>query len=312
MIIRKLTKAIRKYRWSFPTAEGVRLRWHIGQPNFGDDLNPYFFERLLEKPIRFSSKSKSHLLGIGSIFNTSCRDSIVVGSGLLAADMAPRTIARRIISLRGHLTAEVFGCDPGHYGDPAVLTARLFPQSTSPTYRLGVIPHHSQAKQWLATIKTDSLNGLHRSRYRRNARRNAKKSAEKLPKQDVLYIDPRWHPLRVIEAITLCQGILSQSLHGLIIADAYSIPNAWITPATTMTGKEFKFADYYSTTSAPKRAIGPESLKTLIDSTSLPLFVSPYRFDLGVYQQYLKSEIFRELLSDQGNPLQQENLTAAS
>ena len=43
-----------------------------------------------------------------------------------------------------------------------------------------------------------------------------------------------------LDAITSCNHILSTSLHGLILADAYGIPNAWLI-ADTGFGKEHKF-----------------------------------------------------------------------
>ncbi|HBJ38236.1 MAG TPA: hypothetical protein DDZ51_26475 [Planctomycetaceae bacterium] len=294
MITRKLTKAIRKYRWSLPSAGSVPLRWHIGRPNFGDDLNPYFFGKLLSDSVHFANQARRHLLGIGSIVNTVNAGSIVVGSGLLSPEMNPKLSAMRIISLRGYRTAESIGYDPGYYGDPALLVARLFPQSIQPTYRLGLIPHHSQAKQWRPLVKSGS-NGTFAHSFGINARNHdAKVMGESRSRQDVLYIDPSWHPLRVIDSIRSCQGILSQSLHGLIIADAYGIPNGWLSPDPQMEGGEFKFEDYYSTTNAPKHSMQTDSIRKYLDAKDLPLFVSPYRFDLADYQSFLVSEIKRE------------------
>jgi len=287
-----------------PSARCVPLRWHIGQPNFGDDLNPYFFEKLLSEPVRFTNQARRHLLGIGSIVNTVNAGSIVVGSGLLSPEMTPKLTAMRIISLRGFRTAESIGYDPGHYGDPALLVARLFPQSIEPTYRLGLIPHHSQAKQWKPLVKS-GLNGMFSHSFGMGSEnQDAKEIAEGRSRQDVLYIDPSWHPLRVIESIRSCQGILSQSLHGLIIADAYGIPNGWLSPAPQMKGGDFKFADYYSTTKDPKHSMQADSIKKLLDAKDLPLFVSPYRFSLADYQRFLVSAIKRELAI--------ENVTAPS
>lgn len=295
MLIRKLTKTLRKYRWSLPVAGSVPLRWHIGQPNFGDDLNPYFFEKLLDEPVRFANRTRRHLLGIGSILNTVSADSIVVGSGLLSREMTPKLPARRIISVRGFLTAESLGYHPGHVGDPAILVARLFPRSIQPTYRLGLIPHHSQSKQWKQLIKSDSKGKSQHSLRISSGNQTENEFSERLLRQDVLCIDPSWHPLRVIDSISRCQGILSQSLHGLIIADAYGIPNGWLAPAAQMNGGDFKFVDYYSTTREPKRSMQTDSIKKFLAARDLPLFVSPYRFDLAGYQTFLTSEIKREL-----------------
>jgi len=312
MIIRKVTKVIRKFRWSLPTTGSVPLRWHVGQPNFGDDMNPYFFEKLIETPIRLASQGQPHLLGIGSILNTANRESIIIGCGLLSADMAPKAIPKRIISLRGFLTAESIDYDPGHYGDPALLTASLFPRSGKPAYRLGLIPHHSQTKRWKTIFDNDFINDSQDMLRFPAGGKSTKDFANSLLKKDVLYIDPGWSPLRVINAIAQCEGILSQSLHGLIIADAYGIPNGWLAPAPTMPGFDFKFADYYSTTMAPKCAIPINSIQRLIESKHLPLHVSPFRFDLPDYERYLKNEIIQESFAGQSDRSRKSMFLAAA
>ena len=49
-----------------------------------------------------------------------------------------------------------------------------------------------------------------------------------------------------IDKILSCEVILSSSLHGIIIADAYAIPNQWSTFTDKIAeGAEFKFHDYF-------------------------------------------------------------------
>jgi pyruvyltransferase len=54
-----------------------------------------------------------------------------------------------------------------------------------------------------------------------------------------------------LEELNSCEYIFSESLHGLIIADAYGIKNAWIKMGGDV-GDGFKYRDYYSTTINPQ------------------------------------------------------------
>src|SRR5699024_8231752 len=44
-----------------------------------------------------------------------------------------------------------------------------------------------------------------------------------------------------------CDVVISQSLHGLIFADAMNIPNVWMELGPIHSGGAFKFYDYFST-----------------------------------------------------------------
>lgn len=48
----------------------------------------------------------------------------------------------------------------------------------------------------------------------------------------------------VIEQINSCQSIVSSSLHGLIVSDAYRIPNVRIVLSDNIVGGDFKYKDY--------------------------------------------------------------------
>ena len=54
-----------------------------------------------------------------------------------------------------------------------------------------------------------------------------------------------------ISQLTECQFILSSSLHGLIMADSFGIPNQWMVLSDKVEGKNFKFYDYYSVFDMP-------------------------------------------------------------
>jgi len=48
----------------------------------------------------------------------------------------------------------------------------------------------------------------------------------------------------ICELISACDVIVSSSLHGLIVADAYVVPSRWVAPENSIKGDGFKFRDY--------------------------------------------------------------------
>ena len=48
----------------------------------------------------------------------------------------------------------------------------------------------------------------------------------------------------VVREIASCAHVISQSLHGLITADAYGIPNTWLDPMGIHGAAMLKFHDY--------------------------------------------------------------------
>ena len=110
-------------------------------------------------------------------------------------------------------------------GDPALLTPRYFRPQPAKTHRYGIIPHLSDH---------DLVDGL---------LRQGGDSAKLL--------EVRQNPESFITGMMSCEVILSSSLHGLILADAYGIPNVWAVFSNRLCGGTFKFEDYYTTTDNP-------------------------------------------------------------
>ncbi|MFS1001607.1 polysaccharide pyruvyl transferase family protein [Enterococcus casseliflavus] len=59
-------------------------------------------------------------------------------------------------------------------------------------------------------------------------------------------IDLGEDPYEVVRKIGECDYIISSSLHGLIVADSFNVPNIRVTKTNKMFGDGFKFDDYYS------------------------------------------------------------------
>jgi hypothetical protein len=85
-------------------------------------------------------------------------------------------------------------------------------------------------------------------------------------------IDVRREPEAVFRDVAACESILSSSLHGLITADSFGIPSAWIELSSKVLGDGFKFRDYFSSIGIrhePCKLDGGESVPDLRTLTRL-------------------------------------------
>ena len=219
----KLVRNSRKRRWRSRGERAVPLRWFTGRPNFGDDANPHLFQLLGGNVgIRLAGKSEPHFLGMGSILRQAGPRSVVLGSGFISArDRLSLPRYRRIVAVRGQKTLRDLSLPEGDalLGDPMVLIDLLLERPSGRNSEIGLVPHESNMRQY---------GKRYSGRFR--------------------VIDPRKEPMEVVEEIARCGAVISQSLHGLIVADAMEVPNVWLEP-DGMVGGKYKFEDYFTTVS---------------------------------------------------------------
>lgn len=208
-------------------------RDRVMHANFGDDINFYLIKALTGKRIfnyrnvYFQGKDENFLC-IGSIINACSNSNAVIwGSGLMYGDRILEQIPKRVTAVRGEKTRQILieqGIDcPEVYGDPALLLPIIYTPQCKKKYKFGLIPHYidessegvANVTQALADCKVISMAN---------------------------YTD--WHS--VIDSICECECIVSSSLHGMIISDAYGIPNVWIEFSKNIEGDRFKYYDYFS------------------------------------------------------------------
>jgi len=227
--------ASRRYRHSFdvrahenhiPDDARVPMMWweHPHPGNLGDIIGPYIVEAITGIPPRYVSKSP-RLLSVGSIIKWARAGDMVWGSG--ASDLK-QTINpdARYHAVRGPLTRGMIldaGADcPEVYGDPAWLLPEIFDaRNVTKTHRLGLIRHFSHADRTLE-VAPDVLNI--------DIIRSSREDIE-----------------RFLTDLNRCEAIVSTSLHGGIIANAYGIPACFATDtasARQIHGDGMKFRDY--------------------------------------------------------------------
>tara|TARA_B110000977_G_C11089774_1_gene496267 strand:- start:4988 stop:5824 length:837 start_codon:yes stop_codon:yes gene_type:complete len=199
--------------------------------NIGDSMVPYILEKTnalnylkIENRLQNQlSSSGSVLFSIGSVLQWANKRSVVWGSGLISKDSKPKGLPR-LLAVRGKKTREVL---EGSYsvdlsgivlGDPGLLISKYYSPKNSKDYKYGIVLHYVDKRlSWL------------------------------FERDDVLIIDIETTNIELFcDCINRCENILSSSLHGLVIADSYSIPNAWIKLSDNIFGDDFKFYDYFS------------------------------------------------------------------
>lgn len=202
--------------------------------NLGDDLNFYMLGVLARKKImNFNSMRRfrlpiTHYTCIGSVYEW-CVDSssIVWGTGSMYGGSKKMSSPKEIHAVRGPLTRKVLlenaiPC-PEVFGDPALLLPLVYSPQVRKKYKVGIIPHF---------VDYDLS--------------NVRAFCEKY-KDEVLLIRMQGYSdwKKVIEDICSCEKIISSSLHGLIISDAFNIPNVWILLSDNVKGNNFKYLDYF-------------------------------------------------------------------
>jgi pyruvyltransferase len=195
--------------------------------NFGDYLSLKIVERILDGPVTISKKrappGQRKFLALGSLLFAANDHDIVWGSGTNnkrseKSDYNFTTLDVRAV--RGPLTREFlmekYGIPcPEIYGDPALLLPYLFPEfkkSENPDYDYVVIVHYND----LSFFPKDA-------------------------EGRIVYATEQWNV--VIKKILNCQFVISSSLHGIIVAEAFGIPARLL----RINEKEplIKYADYY-------------------------------------------------------------------
>ncbi len=261
----------------------VPLMWCQGH-NWGDALSPVLVGLLSGKTVAHQDGlHHNRYLAIGSVLGGANERAEVWGSGFIRAGEATIGRPRKIHAVRGPLSRDALmsqGIDcPEVFGDPALLLPRFFNPVIEKQFSVGIIPHYiDKAHPWLNMQASSPL---------------------------VRIIDIESGIQDFVKAVKSCEKILSSSLHGLICADSYGVPNAWIRLSDNVIGGEFKFEDYY-------RAIGAHpAIPMNVDATttlnSLTQRTVKHELDIDLRKlvlacPFLRPDLRAEILDSSGGP----------
>lgn len=207
----------------FNRVKPVKAYYWNTRPNFGDQLAPLILNRFADVQCEWDTVSRAKVVSVGSVLEhvPPLWDGYIVGTGKLYEESRVHLYGSgtNVLALRGPLTKRFYHGDCA-IGDPGLLADELLPAQDR-IYDLGIVPHWSDDK--LATdrrFQSDDWSSV--------------------------IIDTTADPMAVIRCIGQCKKIVSSSLHGLIVADAFGIPRRFeYTPRFDHEGGVFKFRDYH-------------------------------------------------------------------
>ena len=194
--------------------------------NWGDYASPIIISLLTGRKIQHYHvkdiiRGNSYAV-MGSIMELLINSNTTIwGTGFMFLHGRLKIVPKQICAVRGPLTRNIvlkhgINC-PAIYGDPSLLFPRVYDKYVSKKYTLGIVPHYADKNNpWLQSI-TD---------------------------KNIKIIDICSETFKFIDEIRECEYIISSSLHGIVISDAYGIPNRWVKLSDKICGGTFKFIDY--------------------------------------------------------------------
>ena len=259
-----------RFPWNAIDKENqVFLSYDNHRNNLGDILSPIIARHYGSKKVKRISKRNcrkfEHYFMIGSILQRCTSKSIIWGSGLISETAQCNEMPKKVLAVRGPLTREKLiaqGIEcPEIYGDPALLLPEIYPDlKRKKQYKLGIIPHFKDKNDpWLKQYFLDD------------------------PSVKIIDIQNKY-PMKVVDEMLSCEKIVSSSLHGIIIGDAYGIPSVWIEFEHPFEDGHFKFQDYF--TSVGRTVKGPVKFSEFKKLDEILKVFEPY--EIEIYLEMLK------------------------
>jgi len=270
-------------------SKDVLFYWFLAPiPNFGDCITPYIVNKICnfepEKSINpITNKDSIVLMATGSIMRLSNVNTFIWGSGI--RDIKQNIKASKLIrAVRGPLTRKrllEINCEcPPIYGDPGLILPLIYSPIVEKIYSLGFMPHISQYSKVYNMYKDE---------------------------KDIIIIDLRTSDIEsVINKMLTCKKIVSSSLHGIIVSNAYDIPVKWIKYDDNIQGDDTKYYDYFNSIDRPNEtfinAVGYKklSINVLLNKTNsykikfnINKFIDSSFFDLkkNIIKKYIRYQL---------------------
>jgi autotransporter strand-loop-strand O-heptosyltransferase len=246
----------------------------ISSKNWGDIISHEIIEKLsgkefpLENLMHFDENAiipfkDGKLLCAGSTMRFSMENDYVWGAGCIK-ELEVGEGVKKIYAVRGPLTRNELlnvGRDcPEIYGDPGLLFPLIYNPDITPKYEYGIIPHF---------IDFEDSDVVELLKY--------------LESIGFKIINITAGLYEFIDELKQVKNVISSSLHGIIAADAYGIPNARIKLTNDITGGDFKYYDYLMSvkrTPKPTEIMNLKNFKSLFKKLSFEVGDTSIKNDL--------------------------------
>jgi succinoglycan biosynthesis protein ExoV len=197
-----------------------------GERNFGDELGPWLWRRLL--PDAFDDDDRELFVGIGTLLNNKlprARRTVVFGAGYGYGELPLIDSTWHIYCVRGPFTAQVLNLPPSlGVTDPGVLVGSmdLPAEPRHVAHEFAYMPHWSFAcDEWRHVCDQIGFS----------------------------YIDPRADVDTVLAQIRGTKVLIAEAMHGAIVADALRVP--WIPVWNDPAIYHFKWRDWCASLGLP-------------------------------------------------------------
>jgi len=213
-----------------PVSRGVVLERFRRRDNVGDYIAEVIFDWMLKrKGLDAASGKNAHLFTVGSILGFSAANGVVWGSGVLEAWKASQITMHRgfvrydIRAVRGPITRDIltaagYKCWYVPFGDPGILMPLI-------------VQKPKQEKKYKYCVVNHFVN----------------ENSHQDEGEDTLTVSAGTNDYEgFIRSICSAEKVISSSLHGIILAEAYHIPVIWLMEKTEISA--MKFYDYYFST----------------------------------------------------------------
>lgn len=199
----------------------ILANWCLSN-NVGDSLTPYLIEKISGKQCIYATPDSPSLkyVIVGSILNWDIMNAVFWGAGI--ANITDFVGLKDIRAVRGPISKSraVNGgnrCEEVPCGDPALLLPKYFYPNVKIKHNTGVFPHYVDIERVMA---------MSCGKYK--------------------VINPLSSVEETVREILSCETIISSSLHGLIIAEAYGRKTQWVKFSEKIGGDGTKFRDHYA------------------------------------------------------------------